>query len=136
MEENKNNKEAEGKTEANKEKESTGNNTNGINFEELLKNVNIPELLKHLLSGAGAMAGNYFIWIKPLQEKLETLIRQSDKQENRIRELEKEQERLKNELNAAKKREENDRKENEEYFSFNRRGSGQGSNGRYSRVNL
>lgn len=60
----------------------------GFDISSLLKNEGLMEILKHLLSGAGAMAGNYFIWIKPLQDKMEAMSAKIDDQEIRIKELE------------------------------------------------
>ncbi len=83
------------KSEEKKEdQQSNKQNTNanaGFDFSQLLNDKNIAEILKHLLSGAGAMAGNYFIWIKPLQDKIEAMTKTIEKQEGRIKELEEEQ---------------------------------------------
>lgn len=71
-----------------KEESKTPNPLSGLDLNGLLSNNGVMEVLKHLLSGAGAMAGNYFMWIKPIQEKLESLNNTIAKLEERISELE------------------------------------------------
>lgn len=85
-----NNKSEEKKEEQQGSKQSSNANA-GFDFSSLLNDKNLVEVLKHLLSGGGAMAGNYFLWIKPLQDKVEALNKTIEKQEKRIKELEEEQ---------------------------------------------
>lgn len=92
METNKSSDTSESKE--NKESNTNQNTNTGFDFSQLLNDKNLTEVLKHLLSGGGAMAGNYFIWIKPLQDKMETLTKTIEGQEKRIKELETEQDKL------------------------------------------
>lgn len=97
------------------------NSSEGFDFSKLLQNEGVMELLKHLLSGGGAMAANYFLWIKPLQEKQEVLNTKIIAQEKRIEELEDEQDKLIEQLNKQKKDEEDAvNKSSMEYFSTKR----------------
>jgi hypothetical protein len=77
-------------TNNNKEEEKSKAQPNpaGFDINSLLKNENVMEILKHLLSAGGAMAGNYFIWIKPLMEKVESMQKVINDQEKRINDLE------------------------------------------------
>lgn len=81
-----------GESKESKQSSNTQNNNSGFDFSQLLNDKNIAEMLKHLLSGGGAMAGSYLIWVKPLQDKLEALTKTIEGQEKRIKELEEEQE--------------------------------------------
>lgn len=78
------------------ENKSTGtqNPVAGLDLNGLINDPKILEILKHLLSGGGAMAGSYFIWIKPLQDKIEALTLKAAEQDKRIKELEEEVESL------------------------------------------
>lgn len=67
-----------------KDKDKNGN----FDLSSFLNNPDLAGLLKHLLTGAGAMAGNYLLWIKPLQEKIEAMNEKIVEQEKRIKELE------------------------------------------------
>jgi len=86
METNKNNAE-ESKTTA---KSNAQNPLGGFDLNGIMNDPKIMEIIKHLLSGGGAMAGSYFIWIKPLQDKIEDLNTKITAQDNRIKELEEE----------------------------------------------
>lgn len=104
-----------GQSKESKQNSNTQNNNSGFDFSQLLNDKNLSEVLKHLLSGGGAMAGNYFIWIKPLQDKMEAMIKTIEGQEKRIKELETEQEKLfeklhyeRNENNGGFRGKEND----------------------------
>ncbi len=77
-------------------------NPAGFDINSLLKNEGLMEMLKHLLSGAGAMAGNYFIWIKPMQDKMEAMSTKINDHEIRIKELETGQQVLINEIKKTK----------------------------------
>lgn len=76
----------------------------GIDFEKLLGGKSAAEFIKHLLSGAGAMAGNYFLWIKPMQEKMDAMNEKLIKQEIRIKDLETDQDKLIQELEEEKRK--------------------------------
>lgn len=84
METNKNN--------AGENKNTSGNNSQnplgGFDINTIMNDPKIMEIIKHLLSGGGAMAGSYFIWIKPLQDKIEVLDKKVIEQDKRIKELE------------------------------------------------
>ncbi len=71
-----------------KDKESIPTKNESFDLSNFLNNPDIAGLLKHLLTGAGAMAGNYLLWIKPLQEKIEAMNEKIAEQERRIKELE------------------------------------------------
>jgi hypothetical protein len=83
-----------GESKENKQSNTNQNTNAGFDFTQLLKDKNLAEILKHLLSGGGAMGGSYFIWIKPIQDKMEAMSKTIDEQETRIKELEKDQEKL------------------------------------------
>lgn len=74
---------------------ATQPNLSGFDFGSLLSNQSLIELLKHLLSGAGAMTGSYFMWIRPMQDKMDTMSAKISDQEKRLKELEAEIETLK-----------------------------------------
>ena len=79
-----------GKTNNTEGNKTTTQTNTGFDISSLLSNQNIAELLKHLLSAGGAMMGDYFIWIKPLQEKVEAMNKTIMEQDSRIKELERE----------------------------------------------
>lgn len=83
-----------GESKESKQSSNTQNNNGGFDFSQLINDKNIAEMLKHLLSGGGAMAGSYLIWVKPLQDKLEALTKTIEGQEKRIKELETDQEKM------------------------------------------
>jgi hypothetical protein len=136
METNKKNDTGEGKesekSKENKEgKENKQNNSNqntnqqsfgGFDFLKFLKNEDIMEILKHLLSGGGAMAGTYLTWIKPLQDKIETINKTISDQEKRIKELEAEQEKLIVELKDERSESDNNfNRTGNDFFNINGR---------------
>lgn len=82
METNKNNNENKNAS------TSSQNQMGGFDLNNLINDPKILEILKHLLSGGGAMAGSYFIWIKPLQDKIEALNIKVTEQDKKIKELE------------------------------------------------
>lgn len=86
METTKNNAE-ESKNTANT---NTQNPMGGFDLNGIMNDPKIMEIIKHLLSGGGAMAGSYFIWIKPLQDKIDALTTKATEQDKRIKELEEE----------------------------------------------
>ena len=86
METTKNNAE-ESKNTANT---NTQNPMGGFDLNGIMNDPKIMEIIKHLLSGGGAMAGSYFIWIKPLQDKIDAMNDKIKEQDKRIKELEEE----------------------------------------------
>lgn len=82
METNKNNNENKNAT------TSSQSQMGGFDLNNLINDPKVLEILKHLLSGGGAMAGSYFIWIKPLQDKIDTLNTKVIEQDKKIKELE------------------------------------------------
>ncbi len=82
METNKNNNENKNAS------TSSQNQAGGFDLNNLISDAKILEILKHLLSGGGAMAGSYFIWIKPLQDKIDALNIKVTEQDKKIKELE------------------------------------------------
>ncbi len=120
METDKNKKETKGE----EEKTKSTNPMDGFDFSKLLQNEGLMELLKHLLSGGGAMAANYFLWIKPLQDKNEALNTKLTLQEKRITDLEEEQDRLLEQLNKKEKDSYTDKnKQRTDYFDIKRNDS-------------
>lgn len=63
-------------------------NFNGFDLNGLFGNPAVWEWLRPILSGAGAMAGTYFMWIKPMQEKMDTMNSKIADQEKYIKNLE------------------------------------------------
>lgn len=61
-------------------------------------NSNTPDWLMHLLTGAGALGGNYLLFVKPLQEKLEAMNQALLKQEKSIEALKEQVELLQHKL--------------------------------------
>ena len=57
-------------------------------------NNNSPDWLMHLLTGAGALGGNYLLFIKPLQEKFDAMAKAIQSQEEMIEELQEQMELL------------------------------------------
>lgn len=106
------------------------NSSSGIDFNGLLNDSNVMEVIKHLLSGGGAMAGTYLMWIKPLQDKIETLTTKSNEQDKRIRVLE-------DELYSLQEEREDDGKfgghsgRGKDYFEIGRSNSRKSSKGKY-----
>ena len=56
------------------EDKATGNKQNSKTKQaNQSTNTNAPDWLMHLLTGAGALGGNYILFIKPLQEKFDSM---------------------------------------------------------------
>ncbi len=124
--------ETDKKNTENKTGEGQAKNSNpldGFDFSKLLQNEGVMELLKHLLSGGGAMAANYFLWIKPLQEKHEAMNTKITLQEKRIEELEVEQDKLIEQLNQKKMRDANMNAKGDDFFTTKRDKPHSGNNG-------
>jgi hypothetical protein len=111
MEANKNN--------SGENKSTTGNTAQnplgGFDLNGIMNDPKIMEIIKHLLSGGGAMAGSYFIWIKPLQEKVEAMQKVMNDQEKRINDLEEALEESSDDENA-----ENMKGTKQDYFNLKR----------------
>lgn len=123
METNKNG--TDNKSEQEQVKKNSSNPFDGFDFSKLMQNEGVMELLKHLISGGGAMAANYFLWIKPMQDKIETLSKKIEenekeikKQDERIEELEDEQEDLFTQLKSKGNKEEELQAGKGEFFSL------------------
>jgi hypothetical protein len=80
--------ETDNKNESEKNKDNTPEKAGSFDLNTFLTNPDLVGLLKHLLTGAGALAGNYLLWIKPLQEKMEAMNEKITQQEQSIKELE------------------------------------------------
>lgn len=82
------------KNNAGENKNTAGNNTQnplaGFDINTIMNDPKIVEIIKHLLAGGGAMAGSYFIWIKPLQDKIDALTNKVNEQSKRINEMQEE----------------------------------------------
>lgn len=101
------------------ENKSTQNPFEGFDFNKLLDNPNIAEILKHLASGGGAVAVTYFIWIQSIQKEMEEMNGKIKDQEKRINELEKIQEKMAEQLSRILSGEET-RGINTDYFNIKR----------------
>ncbi|MBA2611190.1 MAG: hypothetical protein H0U95_04410 [Bacteroidetes bacterium] len=126
MEENENKTKSEDNTQkTNKNKSS--NPLEGLNLDGL----NIPDWLKHLLTGAGSLGANYFLFIKPMQDKMEEMQKEIGGQKDRIKDLENEQDRLILQLNneANQKRKQGD----DDLFTTKRAYENAGKSAHYKR---
>lgn len=132
METNKNNDAGENKSKASGTEQ---NPLGGLDLNGLLNNPQIAELIKHLLAGGAAMAGNYFMWIKPMQEKMEAMNTKITDQDKRIKELEKEVEFISSERDEENEHRGDLKGTRDEYFKLNRN-SNKGSDRKYRRVGL
>ncbi len=106
------------KTTTSEPKPNPQGNLGGFDLNGLLNNASLMELLKHLLSGGAAMAGNYFMWIKPMQDKMEAMSKQIMEQEKQIEELEDEQEKIIARLEQDKETASGTRINPDEYFTI------------------
>lgn len=115
------------------ENKSAGNNVQnplgGFDINTIINDPKIMEVIKHLLSGGGAMAGSYFIWIKPLQDKIEALTNKVNEQSKRINDMEEEID----SLTEEKVEEKNLNGARTEYFQL-RKGEGKKEGNRKYRV--
>lgn len=131
--------ETDKKNEAGENKSKTSgaeqNPLGGFDLNGLLNNPQIAELIKHLLAGGAAMAGNYFMWIKPMQEKMEAMNTKITDQDKRIKELEKEVEFISSERDEESEHRGDLKGTRDEYFKLNRN-SNKGSERKYRRVGL
>jgi hypothetical protein len=102
-----------------KSKNKHNNPLEGIDVEGL----GIPDWLKHLLTGAGALGANYFLFIKPIQDKMEMMNLQLTKQESRIKVLEQENERLSQKVKHETEANQFGKTVEEDYFTLKRNNS-------------
>lgn len=124
METNKNKTKSESAKKTGENQSKTNNPFEGLSG----KGTNIPEWLMHLLTGVGAMGANYMLWIKPIQDKMETMNLKLTKQDSRIKELEVALDRLTRRL---EKESNNERQKSmdEEYFTLKRNKESEGKSG-------
>lgn len=96
----------------------------GFDLNGLLNHPQVGELIKHLLSGGGAVFVNYLLSIKPMQEKLEAMQTESKELKKRLEELEESHNELIDRLNDKLKKKERDTIDGTEegYFSIHKRG--------------
>lgn len=106
-------------------------NFNGFDLNGLFNNASFIEWIKPLLSGAGAMTGTYFMWIKPMQEKIDAMNSKITDQEKHIKNLEGEIDELENMSNRPSRKAENSTENlkgtKEDYFEIKNRGERSGS---------
>ena len=126
--------------ETDKNKQDTGStagqstpppNFNGFDLNGLFNNASFIEWIKPLLSGAGAMTGTYFMWIKPMQEKMDTMNSKITDQEKHIKNLEGEIDELESMIHRPSHKSENHseplRGTKEDYFEIKNRGERSGN---------
>jgi hypothetical protein len=125
--------ENENKTKSEDNTQKTNNNKQSTNpLEGLgLDGFNIPDWLKHLLTAAGSLGANYFLFIKPLQDKMEEMQKEIGQQKDKIKDLENEHDRLILQLNneANQKRKQNE----EDLFTTKRNRENAGRSTQYKR---
>ena len=76
-------------------------------------NSNSPDWLMHLLSGAGALGGNYILFIKPLQEKFDVMNQAILHHEKVIKDMQEQIEVLHHKIKKAKQKGEDKEEQNE-----------------------
>jgi len=123
--------EGDGKAGANQNKTESKQSNPFDGFD--MKNLNIPEWLMHLLTGLGAMGGNYILWIKPIQDKLEAINLQLSKHEKRIEELEDTNDKL---IHKLKDYEDRGKLNDDENFLHIKRNREKPGNHRYRSANM
>ena len=77
-------------------------------------NSNSPDWLMHLLTGAGALGGNYLLFIKPLQEKFDAMNQAIIDQGKAIKELKEQIDIVNNKIKKAKRKKEDREEQNED----------------------
>ncbi len=127
--------ENENKTKSGDNTQKTNNSNNKQSTNPLeglgLDGFTIPDWLKHLLTGAGSLGANYFLFIKPLQDKMEEMQKQISQQKDKIKDLENEQDRLILQLNNEAK--EKHRQNEDDFFTTKRNRENTGSSPNYKR---
>ena len=89
-------------------------NTNQSGQTNQNANSNSPDWLMHLLTGAGALGGNYILFIKPLQEKFDAMNQAILHHEKVIKDLQEQIDLLNHKTKKAKQREDDTDEQNEE----------------------
>ena len=84
-------------------------------------NSNSPDWLMHLLTGAGALGGNYLLFIKPLQEKFDAMNQAIIHHEKIIKDMQEQIDVLHHKIKKAKQKEEDiNEKNGDELFTTKR----------------
>lgn len=105
-------------------KTNTATPTAGFDLNGLLSNPGLGELIKHLLSAGGAALFNYLMSIKPMQEKIEALIKENKELKEKAEDTEERLDELILKLNQkfkAKDIEEEVSGKEDDYFSLKRK---------------
>jgi hypothetical protein len=105
----------------NNENQSKGNAANGFDLNTLMDSP-LGEIIKHLLSGGGAVAINYFFFARPMQEKIEKLEAENDNLKQNLKQLHESFNSLVDKLNEEYEERENEELQggNTEYFEIRR----------------
>ena len=112
-------KKEEDKATNNKQKAKTSSQSEKTNQSGQI--TNNPDWLMHLLTGAGALGGNYLLFIKPLQEKFEAMNQAILHHEKVIKEMQEQIEVLNHKIKKAKQKEEDiNEKNGDELFTTKR----------------
>ncbi len=130
MEEDENKTKSDDNTQKTNDKQKNENQRSpleGLNLDGL----NIPDWLKHILTGAGSLGANYFLFIKPLQDKMDTMQKEITSQKDKIKDLENEHDRFILQLNNEAK--EKRKQSEDDLFTTKRNNTGQGKSPNYSR---
>lgn len=115
-------KKEEDKANNNKQKAKTSNQSEKTNQSgQTNQNTNSPDWLMHLLTGAGALGGNYLLFIKPLQEKFDAMNQAIIHHEKVIKDMQEQIEVLHHKIKKAKQKEEDKEEQNgDELFTTKR----------------
>ena len=97
--------------EENKEAKENKETTSGSS--SIKDDKGIPEWLTPILSSLGSMGGSYMLWIKPLQERMDSLTNQLNDLKSEVKELNKQNEDLEDELDEIKSQLKNNLSEND-----------------------
>ena len=105
----------EDKATNNKQKAKTSSQSDKTNQSgQTNQNTNSPDWLMHLLTGAGALGGNYLLFIKPLQEKFEAMNQAILHHEKVIKDMQEQIEVLNHKIKKAKQKEEEIKEQGED----------------------
>lgn len=108
-------KKEEDKATNNKQKAKTSSQSDKTNQSgQTNQNTNSPDWLMHLLTGAGALGGNYLLFIKPLQEKFEAMNQAIINHEKVIKDMQEQIEVLHHKIKKAKQKEEEIKEQGED----------------------
>lgn len=127
--ETKEEKQTETKTETKTESEKQFFGLSSEDIERIIKEAKKNDLLIHLLTGIGAMAGSHFLSVKPLQDKMAEMKGVINEQADMIDEL-------RSELEELKKEVEKKAKVADDYFTYKSNSNFSGNNHTYRRVNI